>query len=89
MYLTTEKKAELVKKFGKSESDSGSAKCQIAIFTEKINALTEKLKVNKHDFVSQRSLLKLVGKRRNLLEYVKKRDIEEYRALIKELNIRK
>ncbi len=89
MYLTTEKKAELVKKFGKSEKDSGSTKCQIAIFTERINALTEKMKDNHKDFVSQRALLKLVGKRRNLLNYLKDRDIEEYRSLIKELNIRK
>ncbi len=89
MYLSTEKKAELIKKFGKSEADSGSAKCQIAIFTERINALTEKMKENHKDFVTQRALLKLVGKRRNLLTYVKNHDIEEYRNLIKELNIRK
>ncbi len=89
MYLTTEKKAELIKQFGKSEKDSGSAKCQIAIYTERINALTEKMKENHKDFVTQRSLLKLVGKRRNLLNYVKDHDIEEYRSLIKALNIRK
>ncbi len=89
MYLTTEKKAELIKKYGNSTKDSGSAKCQIAIFTEKINALTEKMKENHNDFVTQRALLKLVGKRRNLLAYVKNHDIEEYRNLIKELNIRK
>ncbi len=89
MYLTTEKKAELIKKFGKSAKDSGSTKCQIAIFTEKINALTDKMKENHKDFVTQRALLKLVGKRRNLLTYVKDHDIEEYRNLIKELNIRK
>lgn len=89
MYLSTEKKAELINKFGKSAKDSGSAKTQIAIFTEKINALTEKMKDNHKDFVTQRSLLKLVGKRRSLLNYVKDHDIEEYRNLIKDLNIRK
>ncbi len=89
MYLTTEKKAELIKKFGKSANDSGSTKCQIAIFTERINALTEKMKENHKDFVTQRALLRLVGKRRSLLDYLKNHDIEEYRSLIKELNIRK
>ncbi|MCQ2959806.1 MAG: 30S ribosomal protein S15 [Bacteroidales bacterium] len=89
MYLTTEKTAEIIKTYGKSANDSGSTKCQIAIFTERINALTEKMKENHKDFVTQRALLKLVGKRRNLLAYLKNHDIEEYRTLIKELNIRK
>ena len=89
MYLTAETKAELIKKYGKSANDSGSTKCQIAIFTERINALTEKMKENHKDFVTQRALLKLVGKRRNLLAYLKDHDIEEYRNLIKELTIRK
>ena len=66
MYLTTEKKAELIKKYGKSANDSGSTKCQIAIFTERINALTEKLKENHKDFVTQRSLQTQVGKIYNL-----------------------
>ena len=89
MYLTAEKKSEIFKKFGKSEKDTGSTEGQIALFTERINNLTEKLKENKHDFVTQRSLLKMVGKRRSLLDYLKSKDIEKYRALIKELNLRK
>lgn len=89
MYLTAEKKSEILKKFGKSEKDTGSTEGQIALFTERINILTEKLKENKKDTVTQRSLLKLVGKRRNLLDYLKSKDIEKYRALIKELNLRK
>ncbi|MCK9561111.1 MAG: 30S ribosomal protein S15 [Bacteroidales bacterium] len=89
MYLTAEKKSEILKKFGKSEKDTGSTEGQIALFTERINVLTEKLKENKKDTVTQRSLLKLVGKRRNLLDYLKSKDIEKYRALIKELNLRK
>ncbi|HPY82789.1 MAG TPA: 30S ribosomal protein S15, partial [Bacteroidales bacterium] len=88
-YLTAEKKSEILKKFGKSEKDTGSTEGQIALFTERINVLTEKLKENKKDTVTQRSLLKLVGKRRNLLDYLKSKDIEKYRALIKELNLRK
>jgi len=89
MYLTAEKKSEIFKKFGKSEKDTGSTEGQIALFTERINNLTEKLKENKQDFVTQRSLLKMVGKRRSLLDYLKSKDIEKYRALIKELNLRK
>lgn len=89
MYLTAERKSEIFKKFGKSEKDTGSTEGQIALFTERINALTEKLKVHKKDFVTQRSLLKMVGKRRQLLNYLKAKDIEKYRALIKELNLRK
>ncbi len=89
MYLTAEKKSEIFKKFGKSEKDTGSTEGQIALFTERINVLTEKLKESKKDNVTQRSLLKLVGKRRNLLDYLKSKDIEKYRALIKELNLRK
>ena len=89
MYLTTEKKAELIKKFGKSANDSGSTKCQIAIFTERINALTEKMKENHKDFVTQRALLRLVGKRRSLLDYLKKTDIVSYRKIIEALGLRK
>jgi small subunit ribosomal protein S15 len=89
MYLTTERKSEIFKKFGKSEKDTGSTEGQIALFTERINHLTELLKANKKDYVTQRSLLKLVGKRRQLLNYLKNQDIEKYRELIKELKIRK
>ncbi|MDA3882242.1 MAG: 30S ribosomal protein S15 [Bacteroidales bacterium] len=89
MYLTTERKSEIFKKFGKSEKDTGSTEGQIALFTERINHLTELLKANKKDYVTQRSLLKLVGKRRQLLNYLTAKDIEKYRELIKELKIRK
>ncbi|MFW5851011.1 MAG: 30S ribosomal protein S15 [Bacteroidota bacterium] len=89
MYLTTERKSEIFKKFGKSEKDTGSTEGQIALFTERINHLTELLKANKKDYVTQRSLLKLVGKRRQLLNYLTNQDIQKYRELIKELKIRK
>lgn len=89
MYLTTEKKTEIFKKFGKSEKDTGSTQGQVALFTFRINTLTEQLKTNKKDKVTQRSLLKMVGKRRQLLNYLKDNNIEEYRILIKELGIRK
>lgn len=88
-YLTTEKKQELFGKYGKSNTDTGSPEGQIALFTYRINHLTEHLKQNKHDFGTQRSLLRLVGKRRKQLDYLKQVDIERYRAIIKELNIRK
>jgi small subunit ribosomal protein S15 len=89
MYLTTERKSEIFKTFGKSEKDTGSTEGQIALFTERINYLTEQLKRNKKDTVTQRSLLKMVGKRRQLLNYLKEKNIEGYRTLIKALNIRK
>lgn len=89
MYLTVEKKQEIVKNFGKSETNTGTSEVQIALFTEKINHLTEHLKVYKKDFSTQRALLRLVGKRRRLLDYLKEIDIEKYRAIIKELNLRK
>lgn len=89
MYLTTEKKQEIFEKFGKSSIDSGSAEGQIALFTFRISHLTEHLKENRKDFSTQRSLLKMVGKRRRLLSYVKGKDIEKYRSVIKELNLRK
>lgn len=89
MYLTAEKKKELFKKYGKSEADTGSAESQIALFTTRINHLTQHLKSNKKDYSTQRALLKLVGKRRRLLDYMKERDIEKYRATIKALNLRK
>ena len=89
MAVTKETKAELVKKFGENEKDTGSTKVQIAILTEEINELTEHLKVHKHDYHSKRGLLMKVGKRRSLLDYLKKNDVVSYRELIKELNIRK
>ena len=89
MYLTTEKKAELFAQHGKSATDTGSAEGQIALFTYRINHLTEHLKQNKKDHSTRRSLIKLVGKRRSLLDYLIKKDIERYRAIIKELNLRK
>lgn len=89
MYLTAEKKKNLFKKFGKSESDTGSSESQIALFTTRINHLTQHLKSNKKDYSTQRALLKLVGKRRSLLDYMKGRDIDKYRATIKALNLRK
>mgnify|MGYP001277085471 CR=1 FL=1 len=91
MYLTSEKKQELFKTHGivKSATDTGSAESQIALFTFRINHLTEHLKKNKKDFSTERALTMLVGKRRRLLDYLIKKDITRYRAIIKELGIRK
>ena len=89
MYLTSEKKQEIFKKHGSSATDSGSAEGQIALFTYRISHLTEHLKENRKDFTTQQALIKLVGKRRSLLNYLKNKDIERYRSIIKELNLRK
>lgn len=89
MAVSKERKAELVKTFGKDAKDTGSSKVQIAILTDEINDLTEHLKVHKHDFHSKRGLLMKVGKRRSLLDYLKRTDVVSYRELIKKLNIRK
>lgn len=91
MYLDSEKKQELFSTHGraKSKTDTGSAESQIALFTYRINHLTQHLKANKKDYNTERSLKMLVGKRRSLLDYLMKIDIERYRAIIKELNIRK
>jgi len=89
MALTKERKAELVKKFGKNEQDTGSIEVQIAILTDEINTLTEHLKEHAHDFHSRRGLLKKVGQRRSLLNYLLKHDVTRYRKVIKELNLRK
>lgn len=83
------RKQELIKTYAKSENDTGSPFVQIALLTERINNLTEYLKSNKQDNHSRRGLMQLVGRRRGLLEYLKKTDIEGYRDLIKKLNIRK
>lgn len=88
-YLTADKKQELFGQYGTSTTDTGSPESQVALFTYRINHLTEHLKRNKHDFGTQRALLRLVGKRRQLLDYLKKVDIERYRAIIKALNLRK
>ena len=89
MAITKERKAELVKTYGKNEQDTGSTKVQIAILTEEINDLTEHLKEHKHDYHSKRGLLMKVGKRRSLLDYLKDTDVVSYRELIKDLGIRK
>ncbi|HAC16604.1 MAG TPA: 30S ribosomal protein S15 [Bacteroidetes bacterium] len=89
MNITTEEKKEIFTKFGKSEADTGSPEAQIALFTERINRLTDHLKTHKKDHSTRLGLLKLVGKRRRLLNYVMKKDIEGYRTLIAELGIRK
>ncbi len=87
--ITKEQKAELIAKFGKKEGDSGSAEVQIAILTAEINRLNDHLSGHIHDFHSGRGLLKKVGHRRNLLNYLRNKDIARYRELIKELNLRK
>ncbi|MBL6872285.1 MAG: 30S ribosomal protein S15 [Flavobacteriales bacterium] len=89
MYIDSNKKKEIFKKFGKGESDTGSAEGQIALFSHRIKHLTDHLKLNKKDFNTQKSLIRLVGKRRNQLDYLKDKDIERYRAIIKKLNIRR
>ena len=89
MYLTKEKKAEIFAKHGKAANDTGTAEGQIALFTYRINHLTEHLKKNRKDFNTERSLVKLVGKRKSLLDYLIKVDVLRYRAIIKELGIRK
>ena len=89
MYLTKEVKAELFAKHGKSAQDTGSAEGQIALFTFRINHLSQHLKSNHKDYATERALVKLVGKRKRLLDYLKKKDINRYRAIIAELGIRK
>ena len=86
--ITKERKAELIKQYGKNEHDSGSPEVQVALLTERIRELTEHVKVHIHDHHTRRGLLMLVGKRRRLLSYIKKQDIENYRSLIKSLGIR-
>ena len=89
MYLSAEKKQEIFSTYGKDKSDTGSAEGQVALFTHRINYLTEHLKQNKKDNSTRRSLIKLVGKRRSLLDYLKRKDIERYRAIIEKLKLRK
>lgn len=87
--IAQEKKAEIIKEFGRKEGDTGSPEVQIAILTARITELTEHMKKNPKDYHSNRGLLKLVGQRRGLLDYLKKTDLEKYRALIERLGIRK
>lgn len=91
MYLTTETKKDLFSKhgFAKNSTDTGSAESQIALFTYRINHLTKHLQSNKKDFATQQGLMKLVGKRKKLLNYLQKTDINRYRAVLADLNLRK
>ena len=89
MALTKEAKQEIVQKFGKAGADTGSPQVQIALMSRRINELTEHLRTHKHDHHSRRGLLKLVGRRRRLLDYLHRTDLEGYRALIKELGLRR
>jgi small subunit ribosomal protein S15 len=89
MALSKEAKQEATKKFGKSATDTGSPEVQIAMLTERINGLTEHLRTHAKDHYSRRGLLKLVGRRRRFLNYLQKKDLEGYRALIKELGLRR
>ena len=88
-YLTSDKKQEIFGQYGKSNKDTGSRESQVALFSFRINHLTEHLKTHPKDFSTQRALLKLVGRRRKLLAYLKEIDIERYRAIIKALNLRR
>ena len=87
--MSTINKQEIFKKHGSNEKDTGSVYSQVALFTSRIKHLTDHLKSNKKDFNTQRSLIRLVGKRRDQLDYLKNKDIERYRAIIKKLNIRR
>ncbi len=89
MYLSPKEKEKIFKKHGKSVKDTGSAEGQIALFTYRIEHLTKHLKQNKKDYNTERSLVKLVGKRRSLLNYLMKKDVLRYRAIVKELKLRK
>ena len=89
MTLTTERKREITAKFGENERDTGNTKVQIALLTERINHLTEHLREQKKDHHSRRGLLMLVGRRRRFLNYLQREDLEGYRALIRELGLRK
>ena len=87
--MTTERKQEIINQYRRDEKDTGSSEVQIALLTERINELTEHLKVHKKDNHSRRGLLKMVGKRRNLLNYLAKKDEEAYKDLVKKLGLRK
>ena len=87
--MTKERKQEIIKNFGRDEKDTGSSEVQIALLTERINELTEHLKVHQKDNHSRRGLFKMIGKRRNLLNYLAKKDLPRYREIVKQLNLRK
>ena len=89
MPLTQERKAELISQFGSDEKDTGNTRVQVALLTQRINDLTEHLREHKKDHHSRRGLLMLVGQRRRLLNYLQRRDLEGYRALVRELGLRK
>ena len=87
--MTTEKKKEIIAAYGRTPDDTGSPEVQVALLTERINTLTEHLKENKTDHHSRRGMYKMIGKRRGLLDYLKKTDLEGYRALIEKIGLRK
>jgi len=89
MSITNDRKAELIAEFGSNDKDSGSAAVQVAILTERIVNLTEHMKTHKKDFGSRRGLLTMVGRRRHLLDYIKRRDADAYKALIAKLGLRR
>ena len=89
MAITKERKAELIKEHAKHEEDTGSPEVQIALLTEDINRLTEHFKIHKKDFAGRRGLLKMVGRRRNMLNYLRGVDIERYRSIVQALGLRK
>ena len=86
--MNLKNKQEIIKKFGANEKDSGSAEVQIALMSQKINELTEHLKTNKNDYATKRGLLMMVGKRKRMLSYLKEKNLEMYRKILKKLNIR-
>ena len=87
--LEKEVLAQIVKEYGRKEGDTGSAEVQVALLTEQIKRLTEHMKANKKDYASNRGLMKMVGRRRNMLEYLKRTDVNRYRELVKKLGLRK
>ena len=89
MTMTRERKQELINLYKREENDTGSSEVQIALLTERISELTEHLKAHKNDNHSRRGLLKMIGKRRNLLNYLAEKDINRYREIVKKLNLRK
>ncbi len=89
MTVTAERKRELVSRFGRSESDTGTTEVQVALLTDRINDLTEHLRSHSKDHHSRRGLLKMVGRRRRLLQYLQRSDVERYRELVRELGLRR
>lgn len=89
MYLDSEKKQEIFGQYGKSNSDTGSVESQVALFSYRISHLTDHMRANRKDHTTERALVMLVGKRRALLKYLKRKDIERYRAIVKKLGLRK